>query len=102
MEIDIYEYKDNYLEEIEKRIIDRKEKIPHFSAKLLHQAVMNEMNWADEETEKIEIPDNREEALKQAEERILEFMKDNIVVDSGGDLKTARSTNHNADTHTGK
>jgi len=102
MEIDIYEYIDNYLKEIEKRIIARKEKIPHFSSKLLHQAVMNQMARADEETGKIEIPDNKEEALKQAEERILEFMKDNIDVDSRGDLKTESSPNHNAATHTVK
>ena len=70
MEIDIYEYMDNYLKVIEDRIIAKKEEISNFSAKLIHQAVMNEMKSADEETGKIEIPDNKEDALKQAEERI--------------------------------
>ena len=102
MEVDIHEYIDNYLKEIEKQIIVRKDKIPHFSSKFLHQAVLNEMTQADAEAGKIEIPDNREKALKQAEERILEFMNDNIDLDSREDLKTESSPNHNTATHTVK
>lgn len=75
MKIDMHEYMDNYLKEIEMCITDKKDEIPHFNPKYLRQAVMNEMNLADEETGTIEIPDDREEALKQAEERILEFIK---------------------------
>ncbi len=37
MEIDVYEYKDKYLEEIEKRIIDRKEEIPYFASHFRRQ-----------------------------------------------------------------
>lgn len=78
MKIDMNEYMDNYLEEIEIRIIDKKGEIPYFNPKYLRQAVMNEMNLTDEETGTIEIPDDREEALKQAEVRILEFMKSSV------------------------
>ena len=102
MEIDIYEYMDNYLKVIEERIIAKKEEIPNFSAKLIHQAVMNEMKSAEEETGKIEIPDNKEDALKQAEERILKFLKDNIDIDSKGDIETDASLNHTTKTKTVK
>jgi hypothetical protein len=98
MEIDVYEYKDKYLEEVEKRIVDRKEEIPYFDSKLLHQAVINEMAAADEETETIEISDNKEEALKQAESRLLEFMEKNFVyVEAKVDSTADSSKNQDAD-----
>jgi len=97
MEIDVYEYKDKYLEEIEKRIIDRKEEIPYFNLGLLRQAVINEMAAADEETETIEISDNKEEVLKQAETRLLEFMEKNFVdVETKGDPTADTSQNQDA------
>ena len=99
MEIDVYEYKDKYLEEVVKRIVDRKEEIPYFDSKLLHQAVINEMAAADAETGTIEISDNKEVALKQAESRLLEFMEKNFVdVEAKGDLTTDSSQYQDADT----
>lgn len=98
MEIDVYEYKDKYLEEVEKRIVDRKDEIPYFNSNFLNQAVINEMAAADEETETIEIPDNKEEALKQAESRLLEFMEKNFVdVEATGDSTADISQNQDAD-----
>jgi hypothetical protein len=103
MEINVYEYKDEYLEEIQKRIIDRKEEIKYFNLNLLRQAVINEMAAADEETETIEISDNKEEALKKAETRILEFMEKNFVaVETKGDSITGTSQNQDAAFRTAK
>ena len=79
MKIDIYEYLENYLSIIEKRILNSKNKSQNINSALLHQAVMTQMERADEETEKIEIPDNKEDALNQAEERILNYLKENSV-----------------------
>jgi hypothetical protein len=98
MEIDGYEYKDKYLKEVEKRIVDRKEEIPYFNSKFLYQAVINEMVAADVETGTIEISDNKEEALIQAESRLLEFMEKNFVdVEAKGDSTADISQNQDAD-----
>ncbi len=83
MKIDSSEYRQRYLKEVEERIIAKKESIPHFSSQNLHEAIMSELNRADAETWLIEIPDNREQALKEAEERIIESMKTNVDLGVG-------------------
>jgi hypothetical protein len=44
---------------------------------------MTEMNRADEETWEVEVPDDIDEALKEAEKRMLETMKHNIDLGTG-------------------
>ncbi|MDA8169403.1 MAG: hypothetical protein M0Z59_06860 [Nitrospiraceae bacterium] len=83
MKIDVNDYRQNYLREVEERITAKKGSIPQFSSQGLHEAIMTELNRANEETWLIEIPDNREQALKEAEDRILESMKENVDLGVG-------------------
>ncbi len=77
MKIDVNEYRQNYLKEVEERLMARKDSIPNFSTQGLHDAIMTEMNRADQETWLVEIPDDKQQALKEAEERIVAWMKEN-------------------------
>jgi hypothetical protein len=83
--LDVEEYRKNYLRIVEERLMARRDSIPHFTTQNLHEALMAELNRADEETWEVEIPDDREKALKDAEERMIETMRKNI------DLGTGRS-----------
>jgi hypothetical protein len=91
MKIDIYDYLDNYLKIIENRILNGETKSLKFNPTLLRQAVMKEMEQADEETGKIELPDNTEDIFSQAEERILEYIKENSVDEVEKDIKAKSS-----------
>jgi len=73
--LDVQAYRDMYLKEVEKHLMDMKGKIPNFTTENLHRALMEEMNRADEETWEVEIPDDRSMAIKEAETRAIEFMK---------------------------
>ena len=42
-----------------------------------HDALMTELNRADQETWLMEIPEDRQQAIKEAEERIVAWMKEN-------------------------
>lgn len=77
MKIDINDYRQNYLREVEERMMARKDDIPNFSTQGLHEAIMTELNRADEETWLVEIPDDKQQALKEAEARIINSMKEN-------------------------
>ena len=83
MEIDVNEYRQNYLKEIEERITAKKGEIPNFSTQGLHDAIMTEMNRADQETWLLEIPGDRQQALKEAEARIIAWMKENQALGVG-------------------
>jgi len=83
MKIDVNEYRDKYLKVVEERIIAKKDKVPNFSSQGLHAAIMSEMNRADKETWEVEVPENMEQALKEAEERIIENMKKNVDLGVG-------------------
>jgi len=83
MKIDVNEYRETYLKKVEERIMAKKDQVPHFSSQGLHAAIMSEMNRADKETWEVEIPDDREKALKEAEERIIENMKKNVDLGVG-------------------
>jgi hypothetical protein len=83
MKIDVSEYKDKYLKAVEERIIAKKESIPHYTSQNLHSAVMTEMNRADNETWEVEVPEDKEKALKEAEARIIETMKKNVDLGVG-------------------
>ena len=73
--ISMDDYRAKYLQEVEKRLLARKETIPHFTTHLLSDAIRAEMTRADADTWEIEVPDDRERAMGEAEQRILEFMR---------------------------
>jgi len=81
--LDVEEYRRMILKKVEERVMANKDKIPHFTTKLLHDALMTEMNRADAETWEVEIPDDTETAIKEAEKRVLEFMEKNIDLGVG-------------------
>lgn len=72
--LDVQAYKDMYLKEVEERIVSHKDDVLHFTSENLHRALMAEMNRADEDTWEVEVPDDKEQALKEAEERVIETM----------------------------
>jgi hypothetical protein len=73
--LDVDEYRRMYLKEVQDRIMAKKDSVPNFTTKLLNDAILAEMNRADEETWEVEVPDDKEQALKEAEDRIIEMMK---------------------------
>jgi hypothetical protein len=73
--IDVEEYRRMYLKVVQDRLIERKDSVPNFTTKLLNDAILAEMNRADPETWEVDVPDNKEQALKEAEDRIIEIMK---------------------------
>ena len=81
--IDVDMYKEQYLKEVEKRIISKKDAIAGFTYKNLTTAMMNELNRAHPETWEVEIPEDREQALKEAEARMIASMKENIDLGTG-------------------
>lgn len=81
--LDVEEYRRNYLKVVEERIISKKDSVPNYTTKNLHDAIMTELNRADEGTWEIEVPDDKEKALKEAEARIIETMKKNVDLGVG-------------------
>ncbi len=76
--IDVEEYRRMYLKEVQDRIIAKKDNVPNYTSKLLNDAILEEINkMADSETWEVEVPDNKEQAIKEAEQRIMEIMKHN-------------------------
>ncbi len=75
--LDVQEYRDKYLKLVEERLMSQRDSIPNFTTHNLHEALMHELNRADEETWEVEVPDDREQALKDAEQRMIECMKKN-------------------------
>lgn len=83
MKIDVTVYRERYLKEVEERIMAKKERVPNFTTQNLHEAIMSELNRADETTWEVEIPDDRERALNEAEKRIIEHMRENVDLGVG-------------------
>ena len=83
MKIDVNEYRQKYLKEVEDRILAKKDTIAHFTSQNLHEAIMTELNRADEETWLVEVPDDKQQALKEAEERVLRSMSENVDLGVG-------------------
>lgn len=81
--LDVEEYRKNYLKMVEERIVAKKDAVPNYSSKNLHDAIMTELNRADEDTWEVEVPDDKEQALKEAEDRIIETMKNNVDLGVG-------------------
>jgi hypothetical protein len=76
--IDVEEYRRTYLKIVQDRLIEKKDSIPNYSSKLLNDALLEDINVkADPETWEVEVPDDKEQALKEAEDRIIEIMKHN-------------------------
>lgn len=83
MKIDVEEYRNKYLKKVEERIMAKKDSVPHFTTQNLHEAIMTEMNRADEDTWMVDIPDDPEKALKEAEDRIIHSMAENVDLGVG-------------------
>jgi hypothetical protein len=81
--LNVETYRTQYLRTVEEHLMARKDQIEHFTSQNLHEALMTELNRADPETWLIEIPDDRDEAICAAEERIIETMKHNIDLGVG-------------------
>jgi hypothetical protein len=75
--LDVETYRKMYLKEVEERIMSHKDNVPNFTTRNLHDAIMSELNRADEDTWEVDVPDDKEQALKEAEARIIETMKSN-------------------------
>lgn len=73
--LDVDEYRKIYLKKVEESIMSHKDDVPNFTTQLLHDAIMAELNRADEETWEVEVSDDREKALMEIESRILDTMK---------------------------
>ena len=72
--LDVEKYREMYLKEVEKRIMSHKDKVPHFSMQLLSDAIREEMNRANPDTWEVDVPDDREKAIAEAEKRVLSIM----------------------------
>ncbi len=83
MKIDVNEYRQKYLKEVEERIAAKKDSIQHFTTQNLHDAVMTELNRADDETWLVEIPDDKEQAVKEAEARMIHSIEQNVDLGVG-------------------
>jgi heme oxygenase len=81
--MDVEEYRRQYLKVVEERILSKKDSIPHYTSSLLHDAIMKELNRANEETWEIDVADDKEKALKEAEERIIKTMEENVDLGTG-------------------
>lgn len=73
--LDVQAYRDMYLKEVENHLTGMKDSIPNFTTENLHMAMMSEMNRADDETWEVEVPDDKAMAIKEAEQRAIEFIK---------------------------
>lgn len=73
--LDVEFYRKMYLKEVEDRIMSHKDDVPNFTTRNLHDAIMAELNRANADTWEVEVPDDREKALKEAEKRVIETMK---------------------------
>jgi hypothetical protein len=81
--VDMETYRTQYLRPVEEKLMANREKVPHYTSALLEDAIRTELNRADPETWLVEVPDDKEKALKEAEERMLEFMKKNVDLGVG-------------------
>jgi hypothetical protein len=77
------DYRERYLRKVEDHLMSIKDQIPHFTTRLLNDAIRQEMNRADEDTWEVDVPDSEEQAIKEAEERILKIMKENFDLGVG-------------------
>jgi hypothetical protein len=69
--LDIEEYRRKYLGVIEEKLLSQHEGIEHFSPQLLSDAIRAELNRVNPETWKIDVSDDFDQAVCEAEERII-------------------------------
>jgi hypothetical protein len=69
--LDIEEYRKKYLRVLEEKLLNHHDGIAHFTPQLLSDAIREELNRADIETWKIDVADDFDQALCEAEERII-------------------------------
>ena len=81
--LDIDEYRKMYLSVVEEHLLARKDQIPNFTTENLHRAIMTEMNRADEETWEVEVPDDKDKAIEEAEKRCMDFFETHKDYDLG-------------------
>jgi len=81
--LDVNEYRERYLRKAEEHMMAHKDQIPHFTSQNLHEAIMSEMNRANEDTWEVEVPDDFDQAVKEAESRMIELMKKNVDLGVG-------------------
>lgn len=81
--LDLEKYREMYLKEVEQRIMSHRDRVPHFTPQLLSDAIRAEMNRANPDTWEVDVPDDRERALAEAEKRILNIMAVNRDVGLG-------------------
>lgn len=81
--LDIDEYRKMYLSVVEDHILARKDQIPNFTTENLHRAIMTEMNRANEDTWEIEVPDDKDKAISEAEQRCIDFFESHKDYDTG-------------------
>ncbi len=81
--LDVDEYRKMYLSVVEEHLMAKKDRIPNFTTENLHRAIMTEMNRANEETWEVDIPDDRDKAIAEAEERCMDFFETHMDYDAG-------------------
>ena len=81
--LDIDEYRKMYLSVVEDHLLARKDQIPNFTTENLHRAIMTEMNRANVETWEVDIPDDKDKAIAEAEERCMNFFESHKDYDTG-------------------
>ena len=83
MKVDVTEYRDRYLKVVEEHVIANKAQVPNYSSQGLHAAILSEMNRADSETWLVDVPDDKDKAIKEAESRVVDHMKHNVDLGVG-------------------
>ncbi len=81
--LDIDEYRKMYLSVVEEHLMARKDQIQNFTTENLHRAIMTEMNRADTETWEVEVPDDRDIAITEAEQRCMDFFDSHKDIGTG-------------------
>jgi len=69
--LDIEEYRKKYLRVLEEKLLSHHEGIDHFTPQLLSDAIREELNRVDIDSWEIEVSDDFDQALCEAEERIV-------------------------------
>jgi hypothetical protein len=73
--LDMEEYRSKYLRVIEDHLLNDHSAVPNFTTSLLSDAIREELNMrADPETWSIEVDDDFDKAICDAEERIIGIM----------------------------
>jgi hypothetical protein len=76
--LDMEEYRNRYLRVVEEHLLKEHSEVPNFTPRLLSDAVREELNMrADPETWSVEVDDDFDRAICDAEERIIGFMVEN-------------------------